>query len=157
MLQKYCISLSFCLNIFIVALARQYATDLPTLQTALRKHGVTIVDIPKYQQHTVRGNVKPLLVTPCDLLTFQHNIQQNGQQITTEKDSKPLIPPLNVNPECACFHYRRISWSPQRWTHIDHTSPDKSYDFEMIYLQLEERPVMIFEALTDVDHLTTCF
>ena len=127
-----------------MASARQYATALRPLQTALREQGANTVEIPAHQQHTLRESVKPLPLLPCDLLTFHNSIQQDWRLITAESDARPLIPPLNVNPHCACYHYRNIRWSPDERTRNDHVSPDKPYDFEMIYLELTNDLVMTF-------------
>jgi len=105
-----------CLTIINLASARQYSTALRPLQTALHKKGANIVDTPIHQQHTLRESVEPLPVLPCDLLNFHNNIGQDWRLITAESDARPVIPPLNVNPNCVCYHYRNIKWARDEWT-----------------------------------------
>jgi len=106
----------------------------------LHQKGAKIVDIPIHQQHTLRESVESLPLLPCDLLNFYNNIHQDWRLITAESNARPVIPPLNVNPNCACYHYRNINWTLDEWTRIEHASSDKHYDFEMIHLELIERP-----------------
>ena len=107
----------------------------------MHKKGANNVDIPIHQQHTLWESVEPLPILSCDLLTFRNNIQQDWRLITAKSDARPVIPPLNVNPNCACYHYRNIKWAPEEWTRIEHVSSDKPYDFEWYYLELIERPL----------------
>ena len=120
-------------------LARQYATTLQPLLDALQKTGSTVVDLPSHQQTTMTDNVPPLVVLPCDLINFHRNIQQDWQLFAAEIDARPIISPLNVNPDCNCFNYRNIKWRPDGWTIIEHNFSAKQYEFEMIYLELIEQ------------------
>ena len=115
---------------------RQYATDLPTLITALRHTEAIITPLPISQQTTRRQLMKPILALPFDLEQFQKHLLHNWTTYYGEKQISTMTKPLNVTPDCNCYNYYRVKWKPDQWT-ILRRDPIMSFlDFEMINLKL---------------------
>jgi len=123
--------------------AREFSTNLYQLDKRIRFSTPNLQHATTNRFQDVTLHFQPLNTLACDTQRFQEQTKNKWHKYTSLiTDNTPGKRP-QFNPEHHSHYFQKISWSPDTWTTITHHHEARKYHFEMIYLQLVQKPLYI--------------
>jgi len=114
---------------------RNCSTALKPLLNIISAQGRIVQPIAEEEQIPVERVTPSLDITPCDLIHFREDLEEDHHHFETETDKHLKNPKLTIDPGCGCGYIHRHWWKPDEWTNfMENKLQQQTQGYEMVML-----------------------